>query len=129
MNTNYQHPFGLDEPGRVIVESETYRAPISGRTIEIIGIVETIYDQGIFRTGKKKLPEVLDDGRSVTSTDPIRECARCLALVHVDNSYVCRCGRTFCSSCKDIDSGSCIDCAMDAKTPAVVRMIKKLVWG
>ena len=136
MNPNCQFPFGVDEPSRLIREVEVYRAPISGRVIEIVTVIETIYDQGKFITDKRKEDAILDDGRSVGSTEPIRECSRCLSVIHADNSFACStCGRTFCKTCR-ISAGSekqlkqyCPDCIKESNTLPAVRAVKRHIWG
>jgi hypothetical protein len=104
--------------------------------VEIVHAKVTVFDQGIFRTEEEVKGVVLDDSRMVKSTEVIRECTRCLRLVHVDNSCRCaRCRQTFCENCteKFDEEGrgarACVECVRSARDPVVLRSLRKLIWG
>jgi hypothetical protein len=139
MNGNQQNSFNQCSltPGRVITKVRRYTSP-SGQVVELQWVTVTIQDsQGIWRTEEViELKRPLDDGITPTDCDQIRECVRCLSLIHIMNAYRCpSCSQCYCLPCTEIIGADgkeirvCAACAKEAKTPAVLNLLRKVIWG
>lgn len=122
---------------RIITDTARYRSP-TGQTVDILTSDVTIQDAGgTWRTEMtKECVPPLADGRVPQSTNDIRECHRCVSLIHVDTSFICpACGFTYCTVCAaQIPSDDaeptwlCIVCAAKA-TEAPLTKIMRFIWG
>lgn len=133
-----QNPFsqqaGGFPPGRIILEHEIYRAPISGRQVDIRKVAVTVEKNGNYVTeARTEVDPALDDGTVPSSAAEIVECKSCLSLV--TRSMECEdCGFEFCLPCsKEVEKDGvtirlCKDCAAKVANP-VWHSIKKALWG
>jgi hypothetical protein len=141
MNNGMQNIFNQQQspltPGRVITKIKRYTSP-SGQVSEMQCVTVTLQDnQGIWRTEEVvELKRPLDDGITVTDCDQIRECVRCKSLIHVVNSYLCpSCSLCYCLPCteniktEDQKVRVCANCAKEARTPAFINLLHKVIWG
>jgi len=141
MNNSTQNIFNQQQslltPGRVITEAKQYQSP-SGKIVNLQKLTVTVQDnQGIWRTEViVKVDRPLDDGTTPNDCSEIRECFCCQSLIHVNNSYMCpTCCQCFCLPCteniklKDKEVRVCVACAKEAKTPVVLNILRKAIWG
>jgi len=138
-NNPNANPAGAFPLGRVIQTVNRYLLP-SGRVRELREVVETFQDsQGIFRTGKyvEAVPP-LDCGCVPEDMNDVAECARCGSVVCASkHSLTCPvCGIVHCLACTvtlEIEDGReirlCKECAAEARTPTVIKVIRKAIWG
>jgi hypothetical protein len=119
-------------PGRVITRRSIWRAPLTGRTVELITNLQTYDVNGLTKTEEIDSVVVppLDDGTTPSSTAEIRECTRCLSLISVCNTFVCDCGRTFCLACgvddEMDDMPLCIECYENGGSGLLAKLWKWL---
>jgi hypothetical protein len=126
-------------PGRVITKIKRYTSP-SGQIVELQWVTVTLQDNnGIWRTEEVvELKRPLDDGITPTDCDQIRECVRCQSLIHIMNAYRCPiCSLCYCLPCtenirvegQDREIRVCVNCAKEARTPALINLFRKVIWG
>lgn len=136
-----QNPFNpqqlVSPVSREIMDVDQYVSP-SSQTVEIQAICETFDDPSgklSTRNFKRTIPP-LADGMTPESASQIRECSRCLSLIHVVSSHVCpACSFTFCKVCTaeiQLDDSRvirlCANCAQKAQS-SILEKAKKLIWG
>jgi len=124
-------------PGRIIAKTERYQSP-TGQVVQLRRITSTLRDdQGIWRTEQTvEIDPPLADGLTPGSSNDIRECFRCLSLIHVHNSHTCPgCCQCYCLPCTEIvkvedrEIKYCKNCAKEAQTPKFLKVAKKLCYG
>lgn len=124
-------------PGRVIISKELWQAPLTGQLVQIIKMLDTIYEpNGLIKTeevGRIIVPS-LADGSAPVSVAELRQCERCLSIVSSCSAFTCICGHTFCLACSalaEIDGTLfriCVTCDEKAKG-RILYKIAKLIWG
>ena len=134
---NLFNPQQLASPiSRVIIDCDRYVSP-SGQVVEIQTICETCEGANGTCTTKtvKKVEPGLADGIVPESSKEIRECHRCLSLIHVKSSHDCPgCNFTFCRVCApEVERDEktvrlCVNCA-EKSDPSLLKAAKRLIWG
>ena len=135
-----QNPFNpqqLTSPlSRAIIECDRYVSP-TGQVVDILTVRETCEDASGNCTTNilKKVEPPLADGIVPESSKDIRECNRCLSLIHVTSSHVCPgCNFTFCRVCApEVERDEkcvrlCVECAAKSD-PSLLNGTNRLIWG
>ena len=119
-----------------IIDCDRYVSP-SGQVVDILTVRETCEDASGKCTTNilKKVEPPLADGVTPESKKEIRECNRCLSLIHVTSSHVCPgCNFTFCRVCApEVERAEkcirlCVECA-EKSDPSLLKVPNKLIWG
>jgi len=131
--------FNLQPPKRefeVIATSITS----SGQQVEIRKVKESflIPNKNTYATREYILIDPhLIDGIIPDSINDVKECPCCMRLFHISNAFQCPQCKLFAFKPHyeevDVDGKGlcdvCLVCAKELKTPKIIRIARKLIWG